>query len=466
MSSVSNKYIDTFIDNYVGAFRSYIRSKFTVRISGLVDFIAADDRDITLLTSKLHLCGFDVSFCNGQDTIDEIQVEYVCNDKEGQPERLKYSIDNLIFIIGLSSKTDISVIGILTMRIVSRIICKFKTIYKAVALDLDDTLWKGTLAEVGFDDIKQTLRTDEAMPFVAFMLFIKAMAKELGLYVAICSRNDIATVQRAIDGLSEAEFPIKNQVDCIVTNYNDKSKNIEAIAQKLSILPKSIVFIDDNQIVRDEVRRNLPGVFVPDWNSHEELMTALMVCCIFDRFELSLNARRRKRQFSIIQQERINNALPKLYIGVRVDTEHRDAKRLYAKSNQFKTNFNSIPQSSEEKSLIFEIYRDNGEYLGICGALTYTETANSVEVVEWAISCRYFEIGLEEYILLYIGQMANFKNVRLRFMRNDTNIKAQELIDKYIDYYDSSKGQIIGLKYNHQFINVLQSNTNLKELNK
>lgn len=89
-----------------------------------------------------------------------------------------------------------------------------------------------------------------------------------------------------------------------------------------------------------------------------------------------------------------------------------------------------------------------------------------MEVVEWAISCRYFEIGLEEYILLYIGQMANFKNVRLRFMRNDTNIKAQELIDKYIDYYDSSKGQIIGLKYNHQFINVLQSNTNLKELNK
>ena len=88
-------------------------------------------------------------------------------------------------------------------------------------------------------------------------------------------------------------------------------------------------------------------------------------------------------------------------------TEHRDAKRLYAKSNQFKTNFNSIPQSSEEKSLIFEIYRDNGEYLGICGALTYTETANSVEVVEWAISCRYFEIGLEEYI--FVVHWANGK---------------------------------------------------------
>lgn len=352
------------------------------------------------------------------------------------------------------------------MQIVSRIICRYKTLYKAIVLDLDDTLWKGTLAEVGFEEIKLALQTDEATSFVAFMHFVKMMAKELGLYVAICSRNDIEVVQRAIDGLSESEFPIKSQVDCIVANYNDKSKNIEAIARKLSILPKSIVFIDDNQIVRDEVRNNLHGVFVPDWKSHDELMTELVVCCIFDRFELSLNARRRKRQFCIIQQERVNNTLPKLYVRVRVDTEHKEAKRLYAKSNQFKTNFAIISQSAEERSLIFEIYRDNGEYLGICSALTYMVDADNFEVAEWAISCRYFEIGLEEFILLYVGQMADFKNVFFHFECNDLNTKAQELFDKYIGYCATSENSFVAINYNRDFINLLQSNTNLKELNK
>lgn len=105
MSSASNRYIDIFIDSYVGAFRGYIQSKYTVCISGLTDFIAADDHDIALLTSKLHSCGFDISFCKGQDVVDEIQVEFVCDDNVSQPEHLEYSIDNLISIIGLSSKT-------------------------------------------------------------------------------------------------------------------------------------------------------------------------------------------------------------------------------------------------------------------------------------------------------------------------------------------------------------------------
>lgn len=63
--------------------------------------------------------------------------------------------------------------------------------YKAIILDLDDTIWKGTLAEDGIDAIKQSLRSNDAIPFVGFMRFIQALAKEQGLYIAICSRNDI-----------------------------------------------------------------------------------------------------------------------------------------------------------------------------------------------------------------------------------------------------------------------------------
>lgn len=241
IESPVNKYIDVYINNYVRQFRNFITSNYIVNIDGVAGFIATDDHDLSFLLRKLQTYGFEVTISNGQDTIDEIQVEYTIRGNAND-EILVYKIENLVSTIYLSSKTGISIVGILVMQIISQIICKSKTLYKAIILDLDDTIWKGTLAEDGIDAIKQSLRSNDAIPFVGFMRFIQALAKEQGLYIAICSRNDIEKVLSAIDRLNEEEFPLKGQIDCIVANYNDKNKNIKAIAQKLSILTSACVF--------------------------------------------------------------------------------------------------------------------------------------------------------------------------------------------------------------------------------
>lgn len=461
IESPVNKYIDTYIHNYVRAFHGFMPNKYMVNIGGLADFIAADDYDVSVLLCKLQTYGFDVTISNGQDTIDEIQVEYI---SEGTGKVLfEYQIENLISTIYLSSKTGISIVGILVMQIVSRIISKSKTLYKAIIIDLDDTLWKGTLAEDGIDTIKQNLRSKDAVPFVTFMHFIRAMAKELGLYVAVCSRNDIEKVLYAIDNLSEIEFPIKGQIDCIVANYNDKSKNIKAIAQQLSVLTNACVFIDDNQLVRDEVRRNLPEVFVPNWENHDELLTLLMTCCVFDRFELSLKSRNRKRLYEVLRQEREKSYLPQLFVKVSDDINHVEAMRLYAKSNQFKF---AVKKEIYEgcKSLIFEIYRENGENLGICSAVTYTENEQEVHLLNWAISCRYFEIGLEEFILMYIAALSGKRSTKFTFNDTGFNGKAIELIEKYkSDFIKNDTEGIVYFTPNRLSINDIRNNTNLKE---
>ena len=56
-----NKYIDSYIDNYVKHFRNFVTSKYTINISGLADFISADDHDVAILTNKLQLYNFDLS---------------------------------------------------------------------------------------------------------------------------------------------------------------------------------------------------------------------------------------------------------------------------------------------------------------------------------------------------------------------------------------------------------------------
>lgn len=462
IESPVNKYIDVYINNYVRQFRNFITSNYIVNIGGVAGFIAADDHDLSFLLRKLQTYGFEVIISNGQDTIDEIQVEYTIRGNTND-ELFEYRIENLVSTIYLSSKTGISIVGILVMQIISEIICKSKILRKAVILDLDDTIWKGTLAEDGIDAIKQNLRSNDAIPFIGFMRFIQALAKELGLYIAICSRNNNEKVLSAIDRLDENEFPLKGQIDCIVANYNDKSKNIKAIAQKLSILTSACVFIDDNKIVRDEVRQNLPEVFVPDWDNHDELLTLLLTCGAFDRFELSLKSRNRKRLYAVLQQEREKSYLPRLLVKVSDDINHVEAMRLYAKSNQFK--FSEKKEYYEKsRSLIFEIYRGNGENLGVCSAVTYAENKQNIHVLNWAISCRYFEIGLEEYILMYIFALANNRTITFAFDDTGFNGKAIELIEKYKDIFiENDKDGNICFVPNRQSINDMQLNTNLKE---
>lgn len=462
MNSINNKYIDTYISNYIKPFRDFIKSKYIVNIDGLADFIDVDNHDVSLILHKLQIYSFEVTISNGQDIIDDIRVEYI-SEENGKHESFEYKIENLTSTINLASKTGISIVGILIMQIISRLICKCKTIYKAIILDLDDTLWKGTLAEDGIDHIKQNLHSHDTHSFVTFMHFIRTMSKELGLYIAVCSRNEIEKVQSAIDELNEEEFPIKGEIDCIVANYNDKSENIKAIAQRLSILTNACVFIDDNQLMRDEVRQNLPEVFVPDWEEHNELITLFAACCIFDRFELSLTARNRKRLYEVLKQEREKSYLPQLYIKVSNDINHMESNRLYMKSNQFR--FAEKKEINQDcKSLIFEIYRDNGENLGICSAMTYTENVHEVHILNWAISCRYFEIGLEEYILMYIFTLSNGRSIKLNFNNTGFNGKSVALIEKYKNgFIKTDEGENLFFAPDKCLINNMHSNTKLRQ---
>ena len=83
----------------------------------------------------------------------------------------------------------------------------------------------------------------------------------------------------------------------VISDSHRKSGNIRKIAEQLSILPNSIVFIDDNKIVRDEVKLQLPEVFVPEWTNHNELVTQLIAGCIFERVEFSLKSQNRRKQY-------------------------------------------------------------------------------------------------------------------------------------------------------------------------
>lgn len=459
--NIDNSFLCVYLNNFVKKFRNYNSDEFLITISGLQKFIYEDDEVLAVLFKRLRENNFTIKFEGNAESINHLDI--TCkNITRDSSYNFEYQIQILPAIIELSSKTDIPVVGIIIMKIIAQIISKLKVLYKAIVLDLDDTLWKGTLSEIGIDKIRENMNSEKGASFIEFMKFVKALGTELGIFIAICSRNDYKMVESTIEELNDNIFPLKNQIDYIIANNNDKSENIRIISEQLSILPSSIVFIDDNQIVRDEVKQKWTEVFVPEWGNHNELVTKLIAGCIFERAELSINSQNRRKQLKIIQTERIQNSLPKLNVKVLNDDQHTESIKLYSKSNQFKFSLNDDNFNDDTESLYFEIIRENGENLGICSAITFSRINDIFNINNWAISCRYFELGLEEFILLYIQKIANVNKIFFDHQHTEYNQKVSEMITKYSDAFkENDKKSTFELNFTKAIIDTFNKNTNL-----
>lgn len=465
-----NKYIASFIKGIIIAFRAFHKEPVTICIRGMKKIVGSDVLCLEFI-NYVSEYGFNIVL-DGEDTCVSC-IDVICNSNKVETN-FKYHLNNLTLLLEISSKSEISLFTLLVMKVISTYISQTKTIYKAFALDLDDTLWKGTLSEDGLSKIEQNLRTEDGKPFIRFMNFICSLAKELGVFIAICTRNESSLVKTAIDRLDETIFPLKNQIDCIVANNNDKSGNLIKVAEQLSILPNAIIFIDDNGIIRDEVREKEPQIFVPEWIDHDDLILQLEIGGYFDRLELSLTAQNKRRNYRIIKEERINNSLPNLNFKVREDKEHTEAQKLYAKSNQFKLNQLDCIFCQEAKSLCFELFRKNGESLGICSCVTYFIANNECVLLNWAVSCRFFEIGVEESVLIYMLENIH-NNVIAVCQFNDNNQKVEKLMKRYFSSVVTDGGNsvtniddrfIYSLPYNELTKNLLKDiNSHIGEFN-
>lgn len=456
-----NRYMSIFLDKYIGAFRKLNNSKFKVNLNGIIDFVEEEDLSLDTLLSALQAYDIEVRFLGSQSSLSEVKVTCI-NCDTGDSTAFVYALDNLVMLMRLSSAIGISLMAMLVMKIIAKIVAQHKTIYKALILDLDDTLWPGTLAEDGFETVKHNLKSDQGQPFVRFMWFIRALVKEYGIFVALCSRNNEQEVLCALDKLTEFEFPLKDQIDCVVVNDSDKSANIKKIADEFQLMTSACVFIDDNQINRDSVNENLPDVLVMQWSNHDELMNLIEAGCIFDRGEISIKSRQRKYIMKLMKQDRAENCLLSYQVSIKQDANHNEALRLYRTANQFKFN-NNLNFNDAHNSVYFELFRENGQSLGVAAALTYLESAEQIQVVNLAISCRFFGIALEEFILIHLLKLAATKPILCKFIENEVNTKATVLINKYQDLFVEEQDHMLKIVPKPHTLGKLQAATRLRE---
>jgi FkbH-like protein len=145
---------------------------------------------------------------------------------------------------------------------------------KVLILDLDDTLWGGIVGELGPSGVALS-EDGSGRCYRDFQRAIKALQKT-GVLLAIASKNNEADVLEAIDTnpmmvLRRDDFAV------IRANWEPKAENIVKIAEELNLGTDSFVFIDDNPVERESIRKFLPDVAVPDFPDRvENLQTWLL----------------------------------------------------------------------------------------------------------------------------------------------------------------------------------------------
>jgi FkbH-like protein len=149
--------------------------------------------------------------------------------------------------------------GDLVMRLVA---ARQGRSYKCLVLDLDNTLWGGTIGDDGMEGIRLGQGSALGEAYVAFQNYVRDLSKR-GVILAVCSKNDAATARAPFD--SHPDMVLKlTDIACFVANWDDKATNIRAIAAQLNIGIDSLVFADDSPFEQNIVRRELPMVAVPD----------------------------------------------------------------------------------------------------------------------------------------------------------------------------------------------------------
>lgn len=143
---------------------------------------------------------------------------------------------------------------------------------KGFVLDLDNTLWGGVIGDDGVEGIKVGPEESEGQVYSEFQRYLKEH-KQLGIILNIDSKNDY---ENAIAGLKhpDSELSEDDFVE-IKANWEPKDRNFEEIAKELTLLPESLVFVDDNPAERHIVSEQLKGVCAPDISSVEHYIEVL-----------------------------------------------------------------------------------------------------------------------------------------------------------------------------------------------
>lgn len=326
--------------------------------------------------------------------------------------------------------------------------CLSGKIKKCIVLDLDNVIWGGILSEDGIDGItKSGLGLGKA--YYDFRLWLKDL-KRRGVLLAICSKNDEASVKRLFEEADDMVLCFEDFA-AVKINWNNKIENIRQIRNDLGIGFDAIVFLDDSKSERGSVKEIFPDITVPDMPEDPALfIDFLSNLRLFTGFASDDMAESRVLHYKYekIREELFNSSFSREDYLTKLDMTARykfitseDVKRvsqLFLRSNRFNLRTVRFTEPELDKKLSDPKYfmycvslKDKYEDYGIVSAIIGERVSDSeVFILNWVISCRAFERTLEQFVMNRFVEVMSSENISLitaEYLRTDKNNMVKDI---------------------------------------
>lgn len=326
-----------------------------------------------------------------------------------------------------------------------------KSIYgknkKALAVDLDNTLWGGVISEDGAENVKVGPEIPEGEIYLDFQKYLKKL-KSLGILLNVVSKND---EDIAIHGLENTDGVLKpDDFIKIKANWEPKSDNIIRISEELNLGADAFAFVDDNPMERDIVSKNINGVGVANLSSPENYIRELDKSGFFEVTNVTEEDIDKTKQYKEMQEresfknsfvdyaEYLKSLDMKAEIAAFEEKYYDRISQLSNKSNQFnlttkRYTVEDIKKISEAKNYstlygkLIDKFGDNGIVSLVVGRIS----GNELNLELFLMSCRVLKREMEYKMLdALVGKCRaiGVDKIKAKYIKTEKNSMVKNLL--------------------------------------
>ena len=324
---------------------------------------------------------------------------------------------------------------------------------KAVAVDLDNTLYSGILGEDGSKNLVIS------KGHIALQNFLKKL-KEKGVFLILISKNEMKDVHNLFNDRSDLILQL-DDFSHLEVSWDEKSIGLKRSAKSLNISVNSILFVDDNigelssvwindksfkaihakedAFLTLNALRFFPGIWRWNVNKDDFLRT----------FDMNSQNERNKL---LNNSQSIENYLSSLKVELTYNYDFKkELKRLFElsrKTNQFNFSLRRTSEyeldefiKSESHAVVSVSLRDKLSDSGIVAVIIAKKANRSIFILDLCISCRALGRKLEDLIILpSIINMKFFKDIDFV----DFDLRKGPRNKPALDWFDSFSKNING----------------------
>lgn len=327
---------------------------------------------------------------------------------------------------------------------------------KALALDLDNTIWGGVIGDDGVEGIAVGPEAPSGQVYSEFQEYCKEL-KDIGVILGIDSKN---VEENAIAGLNHPDGVLR-PIDfvSIKANWESKDQNLVKMAEELTLGVDSFVFVDDNPAEREIVRKQLPGVSVPEVGKVETFIRTLDHSGYFEVVSLSAEDSKKTEMYHTKAEaaravaafsdygEYLDSLEMKATINPFEEIYISRIAQLTNKSNQFNLTTLRCSEDDIRKMMnsdhwislygrLEDRFGDNGIVTVVAGEIVEKE----LHIKLWLMSCRVLKRTMEDAMMDVLVEKAR-----------------EYYVEKIIGYYYStSKNGMVKCFYKDMDFSVIQ----------